>query len=214
MTRDRLLIKDVSSGIPATWHRNTLSIFGTSNDSTSASSAPSQLVHPDGSFNVGLAVDSVQLDHRGARIPDHDNGSDEQQTLMVYASADEGSKHDVVRHHPVMITVLLFYLLLTLWLGPLAMKAPEATYRTTILVSICCASLLDLFLVVGVLWRFGFFDTMNLNTTMLSFLILVLLLHTESVVALCLVGAHCITVLATRYSLWKCTSRLFLVYRF
>nr|BAN64419.1 hypothetical protein [Babesia bovis] len=93
MARDRLMISDVSVGVPATWHRNTLSIFGSTRGFSKGGwirSVPSQIVHPDGSFNVGIDVDSVHLDHRVPHDDESDVDNEGRQPLMVYASVEEG----------------------------------------------------------------------------------------------------------------------------
>ncbi|GBE61251.1 ABC transporter [Babesia ovata] len=71
MARDRLLLSDVVEGVPATWYRSTFSAYVPTRREveTGARSIPTQVVHPDGSFSVGLDVESVGPQKHGASQP-------------------------------------------------------------------------------------------------------------------------------------------------
>ncbi|EDO05402.1 putative integral membrane protein [Babesia bovis T2Bo] len=217
MARDRLMISDVSVGVPATWHRNTLSIFGSTRGFSKGGwirSVPSQIVHPDGSFNVGIDVDSVHLDHRVPHDDESDVDNEGRQPLMVYASVEEDKKRDLLRDHSLMLAVWFGYLACLLWFGPMSLRSREATYKTSVVVALCWISVVDLFCLMCVLSRVGFMDAMGLSITMLTVFLFVQLLYTESVPALCLVASHCAAILGTRATLLKCSNCLFMVSKF
>uniref|UniRef100_A0A3B0NBR0 Uncharacterized protein n=1 Tax=Theileria annulata TaxID=5874 RepID=A0A3B0NBR0_THEAN len=59
--RDRLLLENLDEGKPAIWHRNTLSLINENKFDNLKKSTPTQIVYPNSSFNIGLPVDSINL---------------------------------------------------------------------------------------------------------------------------------------------------------
>ncbi|CDR95581.1 hypothetical protein, conserved [Babesia bigemina] len=230
MARDRLWLSDVAEGVPATWYRSTFSAYVPTRREveTGVRSIPTQLVHPDGSFSVGVDVESIDPQKHGAsRLqngtvpvpcePTHaatDEEEEEEYSLVVYASGREARKRAVAQDHPLILLSCTVYAVMVLWLGPFATLSPDATERTTTLLWLCWFSVLDVVALMCVLWYFGYFELLSINTALLACVLAVLLPHIESVYSVALAFAHVLTLLLTYYSLSKCEHRMFVIPNF
>lgn len=93
MVKDRLLLNDVVDSVPATWLRNTFS--GTLRGKNSR--IPTQLVYPNGSFNVGVNVECVRLNHQCA--------SNRHGGMFLNFAKQQGTEpsSEDAQHYPVIV---------------------------------------------------------------------------------------------------------------
>lgn len=209
MVKDRLLLNDVVDSVPATWLRNTFS--GTLRGKNSR--IPTQLVYPNGSFNVGVNVECVRLNHQCASNRHGEPSSEDAQhyPVIVYTSPKAENRDNTLKAHIPLVFACIVYLVLVVSLGPRALNHPDATTKSTKFMWICWCSLADIFVLMFILRTRGYHDLMRLNTKLLVGALVGLSLHIESIFSLVLFAVHCIMAIVASYCQGRCTGKVFII---
>ncbi|KAK1443065.1 hypothetical protein BgAZ_305830 [Babesia gibsoni] len=216
MVKHRLLLDDVVEGVPATWCRNVLSLSSPTLNSTEANSSvmPTQLVYPNGSFNVGVKVDSVQVEnyHSAPSVNGiNSNGDLNMQPVIVYASANKDNVRGLYPYFVPLLVAWALYAIAAMWLGPRIKNSPVATHSSHRLVSLCAFTIIELFCFMCTVAIYGYRDIMRINTKVIVGILVVMLLYIESTYSIVLAAVHGVVAIVSKVTLNRCTPKVFII---
>ncbi|BAM41419.1 conserved hypothetical protein [Theileria orientalis strain Shintoku] len=164
MVRDRLLLEDLEDGKPAIWHRNTLSLINENKFDNLKKSTPTQIVYPNSSFNIGLPVDSSNL-QESSTLNNEDQLYDEngnEKPLIVYAS-NRAENMKSYKKHLNLICLILIYFVAVLYFGGLMKSHVDYTRCSVIYLKITKMSMF-LYFSVLVLLILGYSQILRFNS--------------------------------------------------
>ncbi|UVC49756.1 hypothetical protein MACK_003867 [Theileria orientalis] len=211
MVRDRLLLEDLEDGKPAIWHRNTLSLINENKFDNLKKSTPTQIVYPNTSFNIGLPVDSSNLQDSSS-INNEDQLYDEngnEKPLIVYAS-NRAENMKSYRKHFNLICLILIYFVAVLYLGGLMKSHVDFTRCSVIYLKITKMSMF-LYFSVLVLLILGYSQILRFNSVMTTLLTALGLFYIENIYGVMMSFVQLIVLFVNYHSIYKNTPKVFMV---
>ncbi|EAN30902.1 putative integral membrane protein [Theileria parva strain Muguga] len=209
--RDRLLLENLDEGKPAIWHRNTLSLINENKFDNLKKSTPTQIVYPNSSFNIGLPVDSINLQESSNTNYDDplydEDGNDK--PLIVYASnKPENAKN--FRSYLLLVCLMIFYTIFVLYFGHLMKSHVDFTRSSVVYLKITKVSIF-LYLTVLVLLSFGYSQVLRFNSLMTTVLMALGLFYIENIYGVLLSSVQLSVLVCNYHSIYKNTPKVFMV---
>ncbi|EKX72487.1 conserved hypothetical protein [Theileria equi strain WA] len=209
MVRDRLLLENLEDGRPAVWHRNTLSLVSQGEADGLQDSTPTQIVYPNNSLNVGLPVDSINVETK-PMVSSDDSVFDDStgRPLVVYTSTR--GEPSGAKKYASLLYLMAIYTLFVLYFGKRMKSHIDFSKNSIIFLKLTRVAIFNYAIVfAGILM--GYRSVLRFNSIVTLAFICLKLLYIENIYAVMMSFVQIFVLLSNYHSLYKDTPKVFMI---